>query len=44
MRLTPFTVQTILHLAVVTLAPVVPLTLTMISLEELLTQGLKILF
>ena len=30
--------------SVVTLAPVVPLTLTIISLEELLTQGLKILF
>ena len=44
MRLAPFTLQTVLQLAVVTLAPVVPLTLTMISLEELLTQGLKMLF
>jgi len=44
MRLAPFTLQTVLHLAVVTLAPVVPLTLTMISLEELLTQALKVLF
>ena len=44
MRLVPFTLQTVLQLAVVTLAPVVPLTLTMISLEELLTQALRMVF
>jgi hypothetical protein len=35
MRLVPFTKETILMLAVVTLAPVAPLALTMILLEEL---------
>ena len=44
MRLVPFTLQTVLQLAVVTLAPVVPLTLTMISLEELLTHALRMVF
>jgi len=44
MRLAPFTLQTVLQLAVVTLVPVVPLTLTMISLEELLTQVLRMVF
>ncbi len=44
MRLVPFTLQTVLQLAVVTLAPVVPLTLTMISLDELLTQALRMVF
>ena len=44
MRLVPFTWQTVLQLAVVTLAPVLPLTLTMISLEELLTQALRMVF
>ena len=44
MRLVPFTMQTVLQLAVTTLVPVVPLTLTMISLEELLERLLKIVF
>ena len=44
MRLVPFTLQTVLQLAVVTLAPVVPLTLTMISLEDLLTQAIRMVF
>jgi hypothetical protein len=44
MRFAPFTLQTVLHLAVVTLLPVLPLTLTMISLEELLVQMLKVVF
>jgi len=44
MRLVPFTWQTILQLAVVTLAPVAPLTLTMLSPEQLLGQVLKMLF
>jgi hypothetical protein len=44
MRLAPFTLQTVLQLALVTLAPIVPLTLTMISLEELLTQAIRMVF
>ena len=42
MRLVPFTGQTVVQLAVATLLPVLPLTLTMISLEELLGRLLKI--
>ncbi len=44
MRMIPFTMQTVLQLAVTTLLPVLPLTLTMISLEQLLDQLLKMLF
>jgi hypothetical protein len=44
MRLAPFTLRTVLQLAVITLLPVLPLTLTMISLEELLERALKIVF
>ena len=44
MRWVPFTMQTVLQLAVATLLPVVPLMLTMISLEELLERLLKIVF
>jgi len=44
MRLVPFTSQAILQLAAATLAPVVPLALTMISLEELLSRVFKIVF
>jgi hypothetical protein len=44
MRLAPITLQNVLQLAAVTLVPVVPLTLTMISLEELLTQALRMVF
>ena len=44
MRWVPFTSQTVLQLAATTLAPVVPLTLTMISLEELLGRVFKIVF
>jgi hypothetical protein len=44
MRWAPFTLQTVLQLAITTLAPVVPLALTMISLEELLMRLLKIVF
>jgi hypothetical protein len=44
MRLAPFTSQTVVQLAVATLLPVVPLTLTMISLEELLERLLKVVF
>jgi hypothetical protein len=44
MRFVPFTGQTVLQLAVTTLLPVVPLTLTMISLEQLLERFLKLVF
>ena len=44
MRFVPFTLQTVVQLAVTTLLPVVPLMLTMISLEELLERLLKVLF
>ncbi len=44
MRWVPFTSQTVIQLAATTVAPVVPLMLTMISLEELLTRVLKIVF
>jgi hypothetical protein len=40
----PFTLQTVVQLAVTTVVPVLPLTLTMISLEELLVRLLKIVF
>ena len=44
MRFVPFTFQTVLQLAVTTLLPVLPLMLTMISLEELIERLLKIIF
>lgn len=44
MRLVPITRDTLVNLVVVTLLPVAPLLLTMISPEELLGQFLKILF
>ncbi len=44
MRIVPFTRDTVLQLAVITLLPVVPLLLTMVSLEELLKQLLKVVF
>jgi len=44
MRPVPFTLQTVLQLAVTTLVPVVPLTLTMISLEQLVERLLKVVF
>ena len=44
MRWVPFTLQTVLQLAVVTLLPVAPLMLTMFSLEELLERLLKVVF
>ena len=44
MRWVPFTSQNVVQLAATTLAPVVPLTLTMISLEELLGRVVKIVF
>ena len=44
MRLAPFTLRTVLQLAVATLLPVAPLLLTMFSLEQLLGQALKLVF
>jgi hypothetical protein len=44
MKLAPFTLQTFLQLAIVTLLPVAPLLLTMFPLEELLDRLLKIVF
>ena len=44
MRLVPFNLQSVLQLAVITLIPVLPLTLTMISLEELVDRLLKVVF
>jgi hypothetical protein len=44
MRVTPITKEAILQLAAATLAPVVPLALTMMPLEDLLQRLLGILF
>jgi len=44
MRLYPFTKETILQLAIATLIPLLPLVLTMFSLEQLLDQFLKTVF
>jgi hypothetical protein len=44
MRIAPFTKEAILQLAAVTVAPLVPLLLTMMPLEELLKKLLGILF
>ncbi|SFN50983.1 hypothetical protein [Variovorax sp. OV329] len=44
MRVVPFSIQTALQLALLTLLPVLPLTLTLFSVEELLQRLLKIVF
>jgi hypothetical protein len=44
MRPVPFTKETILQLVILTLAPVLPLALTMISFDELLKSLLGVLF
>jgi hypothetical protein len=44
MRFVPFSKETVLQLGVVTIAPLLPLTLTMISLEELLKRLLTAVF
>jgi hypothetical protein len=44
MRLVPFTKETVLQLLIPTLAPVLPLTLTMVPLDELLRRLLGVLF
>jgi hypothetical protein len=44
MRIAPFTKENIFHLVAATLAPIVPLTLTIMPLEELLKTLVGILF
>lgn len=44
MNIVPFTKETVFRLAVITLIPLVPLLLTMISLEELINKLLKAVF
>ena len=44
MRFVPFSKETIVQLAIVTLLPVAPLLLTMISFEELLKRLLSAVF
>jgi hypothetical protein len=44
MRYVPFTLQTVVHLAVATLLPAAPLVLTMFSVEQLLERLLQTLF
>jgi hypothetical protein len=44
MRSVPFTLRTALQLAVFTLLPLLPLTLTMFSVDELVQRLLKIVF
>ena len=44
MRLVPFSKDTVLQLAIVTLVPVAPLLLTMISFEELMKRLLSVVF
>ncbi|HSE41374.1 MAG TPA: hypothetical protein VLH08_11480 [Acidobacteriota bacterium] len=44
MRLVPFSKETIFQLAIITLLPFLPLTLTMFSLEELIDRLLKSVF
>ena len=43
MRWVPFTFKTIMHLAVTTVAPVLPLTLTVLPFEEIVNRLLKII-
>jgi hypothetical protein len=44
MRLVPFTTETLVLLLVTILAPVLPLALTMVPLDELLRRLLGVLF
>lgn len=44
MKWAPFTPRTVLELVMITLLPVLPLTLTMIPLEELLDRLIKVVF
>ena len=44
MRLAPFTLRTVLQLAITTLVPVVPLLLTVVPLEQLLERLVNLVF
>jgi len=44
MRIVPFSLRTVLQLSIITLVPVIPLMLTMISLEDFLEQLIKMVF
>jgi hypothetical protein len=44
MRVVPFSARTLVQLAVVTLIPILPLALTMISAEDLFKRLLKVVF
>jgi hypothetical protein len=44
MRVVPFSLRDLIRLAAITAAPLLPLTLTVFSLEELVTRVVKILF
>lgn len=44
MRIVPFTLREVAWLAAATAAPLLPLTLTIFSLEELLTHAAKMIF
>jgi hypothetical protein len=44
MRFVPFTKETVMQLAILTVLPVAPLLLTMISFEELLKRLLSAVF
>jgi len=44
MRWLPFSTKTIMHLGIITLAPLAPLTLTVIPLNELVDRLVKIFF
>jgi len=44
MSVVPFTKFTVLELAIVTLVPVAPLALTMVSVDQLITELLKVVF
>jgi hypothetical protein len=44
MRVVPFTKEAIVQLVVMTLAPVLPLTLTMLSVDQLLGRPLAVVF
>jgi hypothetical protein len=44
MKLVPFTKEGVVQLAMLALLPVLPLTLTLISIEDLMNHFLKVLF
>ena len=44
MRIVPFDLRTVLQLGITTMLPVLPLLLTMVSLDELVERVLKAMF